>query len=436
METAFYYLKKIIPPKLYRRITRPYHYALSFLGAVRYLFPSRKLFVIAVTGTKGKSTTVELINAILEEAGYKTALASTIRFKIGEEATANRYKMTMPGRFFIQRFLHQAAKERCAYAIIEMTSEGVVQFRHKWIALDMLVFTNITPEHIESHGSFEQYLNAKLQLRDLLCESPKKQKWVIANTDDEHGVDFLNVPDAVKLPFSLKDAEPYTSNKRGILLTVEGESIFSPLLGEFNMYNVLAAIAVAGSQQIPPATVKRALEKCEYVPGRAERVEGGQTFSVIVDYAHTPDSLEKLYRAFAQSHKTARKICVLGNTGGGRDKWKRPEMGRIADTYCNTIILTDEDPYDEDPRIIVEEMARGIKKHKPHVIMDRRLAIREAFARAKRGDVILISGKGTDPYIMGPRGSKTPWSDRAVAEEELQLLLEQKARKKPSVKNI
>jgi len=162
MDHFVYFLKNLVPSNLYKRIMRPYHYVLSFLSALVYGFPSRNIFVIAVTGTKGKSSTVELINAMLTEAGYKTALSSTIHFKIGDEVQKNQYKMTMPGRFFMQRFLHEAVSENCAYAIIEMTSEGVSQYRHKWVAIDTLVFTNIAPEHIESHGSFENYL-------DLLC---------------------------------------------------------------------------------------------------------------------------------------------------------------------------------------------------------------------------------------------------------------------------
>jgi UDP-N-acetylmuramoyl-L-alanyl-D-glutamate--2,6-diaminopimelate ligase len=422
MRTFVYFLKRLVPRNIYRSITRPYHFVFSLLSALRYHFPSRNIFVIGVTGTKGKSSTVELINAVLEEAGYKTAVSNTIRFKIGDQEYPNRFKMTMPGRFFVQKFLRDAADERCDYAIIEMTSEGVEQFRHKWIALDMLVFTNIAPEHIESHGSFEAYLAAKLKLRELLEHSPKKEKWVVANIDDEYGEEFLNTADAQRIPFSLSLAQPYSITKRGVLITVDGESIHSPLLGIFNIYNILAAIAVGGSQHVDLATTKRAIEQHGSIPGRAETVDKGQPFTVIVDYAHTPESQTALYQTFKESHPKNRKICVLGNTGGGRDTWKRPEMGRIADQYCNTIILTNEDPYDEEPRSIVEDMARGIKRHRPKIIMDRRLAIRTALESARRNDVVLITGKGTDPYIMGPRGSREPWSDRAVAEEELVLL--------------
>jgi UDP-N-acetylmuramoyl-L-alanyl-D-glutamate--2,6-diaminopimelate ligase len=153
------------------------------------------------------------------------------------------------------------------------------------------------------------------------------------------------------------------------------------------------------------------------IEGRAERIEGGQHFPVIVDYAHTPDSLEALYTTF----KGYENVCILGNTGGGRDKWKRPVMGKIAEAYCTEIILTNEDPYDEDPREILEEIASGMTEKKPLIILDRREAIAKGIARAKvlNNPALLITGKGTDPYIMGPNGTKTPWDDRDVAREEL-----------------
>ncbi len=426
MKLIHHLLNKLIPRNIYRLLTNPYHYIVSFLSAFWYGFPSRDMFVIGVTGTKGKSSTIELINAILEEAGYRTALTNTIRFKIAEKSSPNKYKMSMPGRFFLQKFLSQAYSANCTHVIIEMTSEGVLQHRHKWIDLDALVFTNIAKEHIESHGSFKNYLQAKLKLRDLLAQSPKKNKWMIVNNDDKHAVDFLKIKKTLKHSFSLKDAEPYTTTKRGILITINGISMYSPLLGLFNIHNILAAIKIAEIIGIPLETVKKALENCSSIAGRAERVEAGQPFTVIVDYAHTPDSLLKLYTSFKESYKKSKKICVLGNTGGGRDRWKRPEMGEIADTYCNTIILTNEDPYDEDPRTIVEEMTVGIKKHKPDIIMDRRNAIREALRRARKNDVVLVTGKGTDPYICGPRGNKIPWSDKKVISEELKKLQEEK----------
>jgi UDP-N-acetylmuramoyl-L-alanyl-D-glutamate--2,6-diaminopimelate ligase len=326
----------------------------------------------------------------------------------------------MPGSFFMLRFLARAVGEVCGFAVIEMTSEGARQHRHKHIALDALIFTNLTPEHIESHGSFENYRDAKLSLRDALIVSKKPQKVVVVNKDDEHAHLFLEVPDTIqKLTYSIKQAEPHTSNERGTLLTFEGKSIHSPLPGTFNTYNILAAATFARSLGIQLDVIKRAVEKLSVVKGRVERIEEGQKFGVIVDYAHTADSLEKLYRSFPDNNK----ICVLGNCGGGRDASKRPVMAQIAEKYCREVILTNEDPYDEDPLTIVKQMEEAMKEKKPEVIMDRRLAIRHALNRALDHDIVFITGKGTDPYIMGPNGKHTPWSDEKVAREELRKML-------------
>lgn len=188
------------------------------------------------------------------------------------------------------------------------------------------------------------------------------------------------------------------------------------------MQNALAAATVAKALEVPTDVIKRGLEKVSVIPGRAETVEAGQDFTVVVDYAHTPESLKALYGAYAGK----RRICVLGATGGGRDKWKRPVMGKIAADNCDLVILTNEDPYDEDPRAIVDGLAGGMQNIKPEIIMDRREAIARGIALAQSGDAVLITGKGTDPTIAGPRGTKTPWSDAAVAREEIEKHLKQR----------
>ena len=416
LESILRTAEKFIPRFLYKFFQPAYHFALALLGAIIYRFPSKHLSVIAVTGTKGKSSTAELINAILEEAGHTTALLSTIRFKIGDKSKRNLFKMTVPGRFFLQHFLRRAVKKGCSYAIIEMTSEAAKFFRHKFIDFDTLVFTNLSPEHIEAHGSFEKYVEAKLRLRNAVGHSSKPRKTIVANGDDVYGKEFLNIGGVQKMSFTLTDAEPFELHENDTTLTIDGTAIHSQLVGTFNIYNILAAASVAKNEGVDIQTIKAALEKVSTIPGRVEKIEEGQSFDVIVDYAHTKDSLEQLYGAF----KDKRKICVLGATGGGRDKRKRPEMGAVADQFCEYIILTNEDPYDEDPRTIVDELAIGIKNHKPEIIMDRRQAIQEAFKRADSGDVVLITGKGTDPYIMEAKGKKTPWSDSDVARTELQ----------------
>ena len=423
IDSLLYTIKRLIPTSLFKALQPPYHYLWALAGALYYHFPSKEITVIGVTGTKGKSSVVELVNAIFEADGKRTAIAGTIRFKIGEKSERNLYKMTMPGRFFIQKFFRDAVNAGCAVAIVEMTSEGVKQFRHKFIHLDALIFTNLSPEHIESHGSFEKYIAAKLQLVRALEESQKRPRTVIANRDDEYGARFLDAQVEYVVPYGLSDLELHTLNKDDISLVTQGTTIRVPLIGLFNVYNCLAAITCARTFGIPLKTIHTALADLAPIKGRVERFKSPKgaerKITAVVDYAHTPDSLEKLYKAFEKEHK----IAVLGNTGGGRDKWKRPEMGRIAAQYCERIILTNEDPYDENPQKIVEEMARGIDdESKLSIIMDRRTAIRTALENAPDGSVVLISGKGTDPYIMGPNNTKAPWSDAKVVQQEMAAL--------------
>ena len=416
-------LKKIVP----RPLIGAYHFALAYLAAALYRFPSKKLIVIAVTGTKGKSSVTEMINAILEEAGHTTALLNSIRFKIGEESERNLSRMSMPGRFFIQHFLHQAVKRGCTAAVLEMTSEGAVQYRHRAIELNALVFTNLAPEHIERHGSYAAYSNAKFEIGKQLVRSKKRPRIMAANADDAQAVRYLALPVEKKVGFSLGQHESH-ADERGGRFVFDDKAIFISLPGEFSLKNALAATSVAHALDIPTSTIVQALAKIKTIPGRAERIEEGQSFTVVVDYAHTPDSLQALYDAYS----TSRKICVLGNTGGGRDTWKRPVMGEIADKMCEGVFLTNEDPYDEDPRSIVEEMTKGMsagggsasggKRSKLHIIMDRREAIREALKMAKPGDAVLISGKGTDPCICVENGKKIPWNDAEVVRDELKRL--------------
>lgn len=388
--------------------------------------------MVAVTGTKGKSTVVELINAVLEEAGFKTASASTINFKIGEKKDRNMFKMTMPGRFFLQKFLRKAVSAECDWVVVEMTSEGAKQFRHKFIDLDALVFTNLSPEHIESHGSYENYVQAKLGIARTLSRSKKERRVLVINNDDGEAEKFKAVPKTEKALFSLKDAENLKLEKEKTNFRWEGLEIESRLLGEFNIYNILSALTFAKAFGIDPEKNREAIRKLEKIRGRVEKIEG-PGFEIFVDYAHTPDSLEKFYKAFKR--QKTKMVCILGNTGGGRDKWKRPEMGRIANQYCDQVILTDEDPYDEDPEKILKEMAISVEKEKLEIILDRREAISTALTKAssalKKKEtinneqdevVVLITGKGTDPYIMGPQNTKIPWDDASVVREELRKL--------------
>lgn len=409
-------LKKLLPVWFVRPLLPLYHRVLSFLLAASYSFPARSLTVIGVTGTKGKSSVSDMLFTVLRHAGYPTAVAGTIRFAINDESEPNLFKMTLPGRGFIHAFLAKAKKAGAKYAVVEITSESVRQSRHKHLFLNGLIFTNLQKEHIESHGSFENYAAAKLEIGKELERSSKRPRAMFANKDNLHSAPYLKLAVEEQHPFSYDEASEIELGAGQASFTYKGVRFTLQLPGSFSIMNSLAVIKAAEFLDVPLPTIAEALASLERIPGRTERIEEGQPFTAIVDYAHTPDSLQALYDAYP-----VRKICVLGNTGGGRDTWKRPEMGRIADTACTEVILTDEDPYDEDPRQIVEAMAEGMERT-PRIIMDRREAIKTALSLAASGDAVLVTGKGTDPYIMRANGEKESWSDAAVVREELRKL--------------
>ncbi len=387
-------IKKFIPSFLLSW----YHFLLAFLGAIFYAFPSRKIKVIGVTGTNGKSTVVNLITRILEEAGFRVASLSSIEFKVGKETWPNTLKMTMPGRFKIQKFLRQAVNNKCQYAVLEVTSEGIKQHRHQFINFDIAVFTNLSPEHIEAHGGFENYKKTKGKL----FQTTKNIH--IINIDDKNAEYFLQFPANKKYSYGLIQGDINTKNTQFKL----------KLIGNFNINNALAAICVGLSQKINLKTCQKAVETTEGIPGRMEKVIS-QPFEVFVDYAFTPNALEKVYQTLKPKNK--KMICVLGACGGGRDKWKRPELGKLAAKYCNEIIVTNEDPYDENPMEIIEQVAKGTNGQAKK-ILDRREAIKEALELAQTGDTIVITGKGCEPWICVKGGKKIPWDDREVVREE------------------
>lgn len=409
-------IEKIIPKKIYRLIQPIYHFTLSYLSAVRYNFPSKHIKVVAVTGTKGKTSVTEILNTILETAGYKTALQNSIRFKIGNQSKRNLYKMSTPGRFFIQKFLHDSLKEKCDWVILEITSEAAKLYRNRYIELDAFIFTNLAPEHIESHGSYEAYREAKLSIANGLCK--KDNTFIIVNSEDKEAKHFLKKEASKHLEYSTSDGVPFELKEDGVVFRIDKTTIYSKLLGKFNLENMLAAITFAREIGIADEIIKTALESIEKIPGRVEKIENNKGIDVYVDYAHTAESLEALYSTFPNK----KLICVLGSTGGGRDVWKRAKMGETADKYCSHIILTNDDPYEEDPIQIVEEMKTAIKNHPVEIIISRREAIRKAISETQAGDVLLITGKGTDPYLMEAHNTKTPWDDAEVVREELEKL--------------
>ena len=386
--------------------------------------------MIGITGTKGKTTTIELLNAILETAGNRTALLSSLRVKIADESHKNDAGNSMPGRAYIQDFLAQAVKAKCGYALIEVTSQGVVQHRHRFIDWNIGALTNLAPEHIEAHGSFENYRDAKLEFLKYVFQNGGQ---VLLNRDDAHFPFFENAISGIDptrsskaVSFSKDDDEVlFYTRKLEAPNFARRESAPRFVLSDFNRENIAVAIAIAKYIGVGDKEIESALGAFRGVPGRMEFLTKG-SYTAIVDYAHTPESLAAAYAAARPernaNYPDARLICVLGAAGGGRDRWKRKEFGKIAAEYCDEIVLTDEDPYDEDPEEIVREIQAGIAEYEPdregvHVVLDRGEAIKAAAAFMKEGDVVIGTGKGSEDWIHVAGGKKIPWSERAAFEE-------------------
>ncbi|PIR92770.1 hypothetical protein COT99_04465 [Candidatus Falkowbacteria bacterium CG10_big_fil_rev_8_21_14_0_10_43_10] len=462
MDKILYSIKKLIPQKIFSKIQPAYHFVLAWLAAVLHRFPSNKLIVIGVTGTTGKSTSVHLIAKTLESAGYKVGYTSTAMFKVADKEWMNDKKMTMPGRFFTQSMLRRMVKAGCEYAIIETTSQGIEQFRHRFINYDILVFTGLYPEHIEAHGGFEnyklakgklfahlarckpKYVNAKKKVQLIKNEikkihSERVKKTVIVNQDDKYAEYFLSFKAEQKITFQrakikFESNEYLVSNRNlsgeGISFTINETDFKLRLAGAFNLYNALAAVSAGLSQDLDLDKIKKGLESVSGVPGRFERIDEGQNFLVIVDYAFEPNAVSKLYEIISQlPHR--RIIQVLGSTGGGRDISRRPLLGKIAGEKADIVVITNEDPYDDDPQIIIDQVAVGAEKsgktqnhsagqeQSLFKILDRREAIRKALRLAREGDVVLITGKGCEQAMCLSGGKKIPWDDRQTAREEL-----------------
>ncbi len=459
-----YKIKSLIPKKLFKALQPLYHFIFAWFSACLYKFPSDDLIVIGVTGTTGKTTSVYLMAEMLNKAGIKTGYTSTAMFNDGEKEWLNDKKMTMLGRFFTQKIMKTMVRNNCKVAIIETTSEGVRQFRHKFINYDVLVFTGLYPEHIESHGSFENYKKAKGKLFEHLKKCSYKymdeerkikkteteikktdlnkiKKTIIINGDDEHASYFLNFWADEKIVYSalekniLEQVQDDTNYKiikykniklteKGISFDLDQEKIELKLLGEFNALNAMNAISVGISLNMDLKTIKNNLENISGVPGRLEKIDEGQNFCVIVDYAFEPGAVKKLYETIKNIPHN-KVIHVLGSTGGGRDIARRPELGRLAGENTDFVIVTNEDPYDEDPEIIIDQVALGAerveKKEGQNLfkILDRREAIKKAISLAHEKDLVLITGKGSEQAICVAQGEKVEWDDREVVRELL-----------------
>ena len=434
-----YQLKRWIP----KPALQAYHYGLAAGAALFARFPSRKLIVIGVTGTNGKSSTTQFIAQLLTELGATAGYTTTAGFAIAGEHIENRMKMTMPGRLYLQKLIRHMVNVGCEYAVIETSSQGIQQFRHKGINYDMAVFTNLTPEHLEAHGGFDAYKRAKGKLFAHLTTRPHKTlggkrmpKISVVNADDEHAEYFSafradrhvafswsGVGSADRMVATRGEVE-VRGERSGIQVTVNGLSGFIPFIAEFQQKNVLAAIATVHALGFSLPDVLGAAARLAPIPGRFEEVAMGQDFSVIVDYAYEPYAIEALLDA-AHHLSPKRIIGVHGSAGGGRDVGRRYKIGHLAAGREDIVIVTNEDPYDEDPRKIIEDVARGARDggkvlgENLFLYDDREEAIHAAIRVAQTGDVVLLTGKGNEPVIAVSNGKKMPWSDRAAAERAL-----------------
>lgn len=379
--------------------------ALARLSAAFYGFPSRRLRVIGVTGTNGKTTTTHLIKAVLEQAGHKVGLIGTIHHLIGNEIVQTH--RTTPESLDLQRLLFQMAERGMEYAVMEVSSHAVALKRTLGTEYDVAVFTNLSRDHLDFHADFDDYAAAKASLfASLDPDGTKPRKAAVINMDDPRAPVMYDKSSVPVIGYGIEQATDLTATNvvvrpEGVsydAVTAAGElALRLQITGRFNVYNSLAAVAVGWHEGVPLPFIRTALEQVVGIPGRLERIDRGQPFTVLVDYAHTPDSLENVLhtcRAFA-----AGRVIVVFGCGGERDREKRPQMGEIAARLADVVLITADNPRGEPPEAICEEIEAGVLRggKKPgdyEIIVERRDAVRRAIDVARPGDIVLIAGKG------------------------------------------
>ncbi len=429
-------MKKLLRKLLPESLILAYHRANSALAVAWHGNPSAKLTVIGVTGTKGKSTTANFIWSVLQHSGHKTALTGTANFRIGDEETMNPYHLSMPGPWILQKFLAKAVKEGCDHAVVEVTSEGIKQHRNRGIDFDVAVFTNLTPEHLPSHNnSFEEYRDTKKKLFTQLNDSPKEKKFAVLNADSDHYEFYKEATTVPTTSFAITSAADFQAehiehSSHGVSFEVNHAGFVIKMPGFFNVHNALAAVAVGRQLGLSLDSIAKGLSALNGVPGRMEVIDAGQGFSVWVDYAHEKESMGGLLDTLhaIRSSEDQKIIVHLGAEGGGRDKAKRPIMGKQVGQYADYVVVGNVDPYEDDPMPIIEDIvvaaeAEGkVRGETIFPIEDRRAGIAKALQLAKPGDLVAITGKGAEQSItIG--GKATPWDDRTVVREELQKIL-------------
>ena len=397
-----------------------YHLPLAVFANLAFNFPSRSLSVIGVTGTNGKTTTTKLIAAILAEGGKRIAYATTIEYGIGEKRWTNASKFTTSSAWQLQRFLSEAKRAGCTHVVLETSSHSLDQFRIWGIPYAVAVITNVTREHLDYHKTMEAYRAAKRKLFTGV-------KIAVVNADMERPEEFFINEPGKTVVYSTKDtnagvvASEIELDLSGTRFLALGQSFKLRLPGLFNVENALAAIATGQALGIDTETMRQALASVPGVSGRMELVPNDRRLDILIDYAVTPDSFEKLYQAVKPMQIPGTRIIHVFGACGERDRGKRPIMGGIASEHADIIILTNEDPYHENPERIIDEIEAGVTKKKDETyfrIFDRREAIRRAITIAEEGDMILVTGKGAEE-TMAFGDKRVPWKERAIIEEIL-----------------
>ena len=400
--------------------------ALAVLAAAVFGQPAEQLEIVGVTGTNGKSTTGFLIEAALRAAGHRTGFVGTVEYRVGGRST--EAVRTTPEASDLQRLFRQMADADCRYAVLEVSSHALALKRVHGLGFRVAVFTNLTRDHLDFHGDMERYGAAKRLLFDTLL---REDGHAILNADDDASAELARVARGRVWTYGLRKPADLTGEALSLSLegtrfrarTPAGElEIATPLLGRFNVQNLLAALGAALALELPVAAAVRGLCSVKQVPGRLERVEAGQGFGVIVDYAHTDDALRQLLETLRELRP--RRILTVFGCGGDRDRTKRPLMGAVAARLSDVVILTSDNPRSEPPEAIVEEIERGMNGSgaKKHVIVDRREAIEKAIRLAEPGDVVVIAGKGHETTQV-LRDRSVPFDDRQVARQALSRLL-------------
>jgi len=385
-----------------------------------YDFPSSKLKLIGITGTNGKSTIATLLYDLFEAEGKKTGLISTIEYRVSQETFPSTH--TTPDVLKVYEILYQMVDAQCEYAVMEVSSHAIDQKRIEGLAFDCAVFTNLTHDHINYHGSFANYRETKKALFDSLDESA----YAIVNIDDPNGEFMVQNTKANVLHYSLRRMADYkakilSNTIEGLELEMNGIHAHLQLVGMFNAYNLLAVYAVADKMLENAENAIQTLSSLRNVEGRFDLVRGQEKkLTGIVDYAHTPDALENVLKAINQVKSSKASVVTVVGCGGDRDVSKRPKMAKIAQMLSDIVILTSDNPRTEDPEEILDMMEKGLEEKVTNVvrITDRKIAIQTATMMASEGDIILVAGKGHEKY-QDINGEKSPFDDKKILQDFL-----------------